>query len=403
MKLYTYLALAILAGCASRHETPPQFAKNAHLVDYETILKTNKIHYKWHQQSDGGEYNTNYQINKYISKVGNRLVKMTNAPGAYYDFSIIKNTLPHAIAFLDGKVSVNMGLLFLIENEAELAAIIAMNIGCSNILNQIIHEDDYSLFWQSEDVLQNYFLNDFKYSPLTKEHELELDRYAFKALERAGYDPAALLMLHQKLAKEKHLYSYHKGLDIHPFSEERIEQIHQLLAEREEQGGYLGEQSYKDAIKPLIEIKQGYMMYDKVLQYIAEKKGFQALELANEILKIEDKEPIFHLAKARAYRLINQVDRALESYNRSLRLDSNYFLTYLERGKLYYQIGEYTKAIADIELSLSLLPTASGYYYLGESYKKIENLEKAHEAFSKIKESNTVYGSKVAKLLQEMT
>lgn len=88
---------------------------------------------------------------------------------------------------------------------------------------------------------------------------------------------------------------------------------------------------------------------------------------------------------------INDYDKALEYYLKALALDvvseSKNKGVYLNTrvGSIYYQIKDYLQAIEHLEKALSFFPyrdNTEAYYYLGLSYDKIDEMEKAREYLS---------------------
>ncbi|MBI5273475.1 MAG: hypothetical protein HY860_00285 [Chlamydiales bacterium] len=391
------LIFFLLIGCTIKQPTKSDITSFS--ADKEKLLLLNDLHFRWHLQSDGGLYTIHQSVNQYVEKVGNRLAKLSEVPHAAYEFRIIRNRLPHAISFLDGKIAINTGILFLIENEAELAALIAQNIACSKYLYDRLDPYHPNLFAENEQNLKLHFLNDFTYSPFPLDTELELDNYAIHILIQAGYDPSALLTLHNKLAKAANDFGPHKGLSIHPFSKMRIIHTEELL-QHHEKGGYLGENAYQHAIVPLKKLEKAVVLYQQGSQSLLEKKGQQALDFANAAVAIESHEPKFQLLRAKALRLCNKTDEALKAFNLSLQLDSNYYETYLERGKLFYQIDDYDEAIADFNHCLTLVPSSSAHYYLAKIYEKLGKLDKAIFYYTEIANTNTAYGCQANKALR---
>jgi len=75
--------------------------------------------------------------------------------------------------------------------------------------------------------------------------------------------------------------------------------------------------------------------------------------------------------------LTGNTARALECFNKSVELDPESFVPYLGRGKIYFERGDYKRAKADLEKSLSLKPDTVREKELNISLlKEIEKKEK---------------------------
>ena len=75
----------------------------------------------------GGEYK-DPELNKYVNSVGQLLASASNEPGKY-TFTILDSPIVNAFALPGGYVFVTRGLLALADNEAELAGVLAHEIG----------------------------------------------------------------------------------------------------------------------------------------------------------------------------------------------------------------------------------------------------------------------------------
>jgi len=358
------LFLSVLIGCTSNKVDSGDSTQKTELPDKSILIKNNDHHYKWHQQVQGGLYSVHPGLTKYIQKIGARLAKISKHPSLPYEFVVVNHDAPHAICLLSGKIAVNRGLLLTLDNEAELAAVLAQNIALSPILYNKCHLDKWALFQADRDDLKKYFLEGLKYTPLPLALEKQLDEAAMRHLKKAGYDPSALLSVHEKLSRQKKVTPTHKGLSVHPFTNERIESTKTYL-KKYATGGYLGKTPYEESIKPLKLVKRAYYLYEKGKATLDFGYIEDALELAVASISIEPLEPLFHLLKGQCEFELGHLDFALKSLNRSIQLDPNFYQSFLVRGKCYHIMDELEKAINDIETSLSMLPTAEGFYLMG--------------------------------------
>jgi len=92
---------------------------------------------------------------------------------------------------------------------------------------------------------------------------------------------------------------------------------------------------------------------------------------------------------------INDYDKALEYYLKALALDAVsesknkgiYVYLNTRAGSIYYQLKDYPRAIEHLDKALSIFPyrdNIEAYYYLGLSYDKIDETEKAQEFLSRV-------------------
>jgi len=92
---------------------------------------------------------------------------------------------------------------------------------------------------------------------------------------------------------------------------------------------------------------------------------------------------------------INEYDKALEYYLKALALDAVsesknkgiYVYLNTRAGSVYYQMKDYLQAIEYLEMAEKISPrNVEAYYYLGLSYDKIGETEKAREFLSRVLE-----------------
>ncbi|MCI5051796.1 MAG: M48 family metalloprotease [Simkaniaceae bacterium] len=370
-------------------------------VNQLEAVKANEILFHWHQQKSGGLYTTHPSLARYINKVGSRLARVSDFPKLPYEFVIVNDPAPHAIAFLSGKIAINRGLLLQLENEAELAAVLAQNIALSPLLYKGIQENKFPLFAQSSSSLKKIILQQLEYQPLPFETELELDAKAVEYLSRAGYEPKALLSLHFKLMGAKQKIKSFRGLSIHPYSDKRINATTKLLQGYNE-GGYFGSSTYQEAIKPLKNTESAYDLLEKGM-LARENEDFEgALGKAEGGLTIEPLEVNLHLLKGQAQMYSNRFENALHAFNRAIQLDPEYYRSFLERGILFFQEEKYTDAIEDLEASYKLLPSQEAAYFLAKAHKQLGEIDMARNYFQEITNYQSEFGQKAQEELEAL-
>ena len=63
-----------------------------------------------------------------MQSVGNRLAKVSDRPELPYEFVVLNDSIPNAWAMPGGKIAFNRGLLYELNSEAELAAVLGHEI-----------------------------------------------------------------------------------------------------------------------------------------------------------------------------------------------------------------------------------------------------------------------------------
>lgn len=188
-------------------------------------------------KESGGEYTENPELIQYVNEVGQKLAKLSDRPDLPYEFVIVNDNSLNAWALPGGKIAINKGLLLMLDNEAELAAVLAHEITHAAARHsaerwerstlrpafdaaQVVFNPSYSLIIASE--ITSADMVEFKYS---RDAENEADKYGIEYMARAGYDVAAAKTVHEKLlaASDKDTKSIADTLlDSHPDDNDRI-------------------------------------------------------------------------------------------------------------------------------------------------------------------------------------
>ncbi|MGC9327163.1 MAG: M48 family metalloprotease, partial [Candidatus Hinthialibacter sp.] len=178
------------------------------------------------------------EIVKYIQAIGERLVSVSMHPGEPYAFHVVEDDSVNAFAIPGGHVYVHTGLIAAAENEAEIAAVIAHEmghaesrhptenmsraIGAQVLTNMIFGKEPGALQQAAAGLVTNGGL-----SAYSRSAEREADSIAVFLLNRAGYDPYALVTFFEKLlALEEQQGGGSIGISLfssHPETVERID------------------------------------------------------------------------------------------------------------------------------------------------------------------------------------
>ena len=227
-------------------------------------------------QEMGGAYN-DPQLAAYVDRVGQSLARYSEIPGLRYTFTIIDSEDVNAFALPGGYIHVTRGLLALADSEAELAGVlahelghvtarhaaqrysrgVATGIGASvlGVLGAIA-----GLPSATGDVV-NYGAQAYLQS-YSRDQELQADMLAIRYMTRAGYDPQAMVSFFETLDGYAKLQAEMAGdpnaaesFDImasHPRTVDRIEQAATLSAAAHRADQNEGRDVYLKAINGLL-------------------------------------------------------------------------------------------------------------------------------------------------------
>jgi len=171
----------------------------------------------------------------YLNEVGQKIVKVSDRHDIEYHFTVIESDQINAFAAPGGFVYFYTGLLREMENEAELAAVMAHEIshvvgrhGVKQVQAILGVSLAYELATGGKEQSQalqtaiNVGLN-LIFAGYSREHEREADDYGFTYMVRAGYEPRAMVTMFNKLAAQgQEGNSFEQMFASHPETRERI-------------------------------------------------------------------------------------------------------------------------------------------------------------------------------------
>ena len=189
------------------------------------------------------------EVSDYVKALGNRLLGAADPPRRPIEFFVVQDDAVNAFALIGGHIGLHTGLLLLTRDESELAGVVGHEI--AHILQR--HQ---SRLYQGQGKYQLASLAALALAILasrgsssqssqataaamvgasaimmqgqldyTREHEREADRVGLTILDRAGYDPRAMVSFFERMQRSNRLNEF-KGapsyLRTHPLTVERI-------------------------------------------------------------------------------------------------------------------------------------------------------------------------------------
>lgn len=76
----------------------------------------------------GGAYE-NQRLQSYITSIGNDVASRSEVTDLPYEFTVLDSPIVNAFALPGGKIAISRGLLALASNEAEVAGVLAHEVG----------------------------------------------------------------------------------------------------------------------------------------------------------------------------------------------------------------------------------------------------------------------------------
>jgi metalloendopeptidase OMA1, mitochondrial len=177
-----------------------------------------------------------------VETIGRRIVAVSGQPDLPWEFTVIDDATPNAFALPGGKVGVHSGMVQLVDNDDQLAAVMAHEVahavarhsaermsqqllveGGLQGLGMVTNNADYVRLAASAAQLGIVL-------PYSREQESEADRIGLMYMARAGYDPRAAVELWQIMQRAGG-GAPPEFLSTHPSSGTRIERLQEWMPE----------------------------------------------------------------------------------------------------------------------------------------------------------------------------
>jgi predicted Zn-dependent protease len=372
--------VSLLGGCAVN---PVTGSSEMNFISEAEEIRIGQAQYGPSQQSQGGQYARDPELAAYVNRVGQSLARVSERANLPYEFVVLNNSVPNAWALPGGKLAVNRGLLYQLQDEAQLAAVLG---------HEIVHAAArHGAQQQEKNTLLNVGLAVLgvatagsAYGDLAmqgaqlggalvqtrygREAELEADRFGMQYMSRAGYDLQGAVRLQEtfvRLSAGQGQGGLGALFASHPPSQERVD-TNRRTAARLNTPGRDGRIEFQRAMARLLRDKPAYDTYDRGVAALNRRQYAEALKLGKEAIKRQDREGLFHELAGAAHAQLDHPVEAIGSLNRAIALNPGYYRPYLFRAKLHLQRGNLEVAQQDFTVSNRLLPTADATFGLAE-------------------------------------
>ena len=203
--------------------------------------------------AQGATYN-DPALQAYVNRVGQRLVANSDKPNSTFTFTVIDSPDINAFAAPGGYIYINRGLLAYLENEAELAAVLAHEIGhvtashhnrqqAASVTNSVLATTTYVLTGSGDLASASNMYGSELISGYGRDMELEADGLGAQYMHQSGYDTDSLLEVIGVLKDQeqfqrikardggKQVASYHGLYATHPRNDQRLKTVVKTAAQ----------------------------------------------------------------------------------------------------------------------------------------------------------------------------
>lgn len=407
---------SLLSACGVN---PVTHKKEIQFVSEAQEKEIGEKNYSPARQGEGGDLTVLPELTEYVSSIGKKLAAVSDRQ-LPYEFVVLNNSVPNAWALPGGKIAVNRGLLYALNNEAELAAVLGHEIVHAAARHGAKAQERGTMMQIGMTAMQagaaiggvdpglaslalggastGLQMVQMKYG---RDQELEADHYGMKYMKLAGYDVTGAVTLQETFVRlfdsgDKKNQSWIDGMfATHPPSQERVDK-NKKTAAKLGTGGEIGKDAYMAATQKLREMKPAYDKYDQAMA-AAEKKDFAtAKSLASDAAKAVPGEGSFQILLGQLALAEKQPKEAAARYEKAMQLSPGYFGSYLGAGIAQSQLGNRQKAQQYLERSTQLLPTAPAAYFLGNLARDRGDTETARQLYQAAATSESSIGQAAA-------
>jgi predicted Zn-dependent protease len=373
-----YLALIIAvcclaAGCATSRPLPSA----------QTLSPSEEEQMLWRlaqEEQDtinnSGMVYQDAQIEYYLHQIAAKLQTNSISPDISFQIRVIKDTNLNAFAYPNGVIYINIGILARMDNEAQLAALLAHEmVHCTHRHSlrtlRSIKERTLAIIPTDRELVQLIHKTGSiaSISGFTRELEFEADRVGLDLAVKANYDPREVLKLFELLQQEIEIESIEEPyfFGSHPNVQQRIENINNWLSEKY-RGKITGVKN-KDEFQSRI----FRLVLDNACLDLRQGRFFVAQRTVEKFLAVKPND-------ARAYFLLGEIFRqrgrqddaaaAIKNYEKSISLNPSFAEPHKAMGLIHYKDGEKLLAKQYFESCLLLSPDIADKAYI-QGYLKL--------------------------------
>jgi predicted Zn-dependent protease len=362
---FLLLSLGLTTGCIAPH------ASNVSLLHGQTSVDPDEL-WLWQKSAQAqraietkGRIYPDQELETYLNKLVARLQAQSSPADLEIRVKVIKSADLNAFSYPNGMIYIHTGLLARMDNEAQLAAVLAHEMThCirRHALRAFRRYKDQSAFQR---VVEHTLL---KTNGFLSELEAEADRVGLDLMASAGYDPGEALVFRDRIMAESEQDGREASLSFgsHFNARQRIENLQNLLT-----SGYTNT-STRIKNSELFLAKLNTLLLGNAELDIRQGRFQAARRSVDKYLRINPDDTRAYFLLGEIYRRRGQVDdslNAIKFYKQAIFLDPTYAEPHKAIGLIHYKKGQRTLAKQFFELSLQLSPDSPDKAYI-QAYLK---------------------------------
>jgi predicted Zn-dependent protease len=363
----------LTAGCATLRSVPVT----------EALLSSEDEQMLWRRAQEeqdaingSGVLYQDAEIENYLNQIAKKLHANSISPDISFQIKVVKDPNLNAFAFPNGVIYIHTGILARMDNEAQLAALLAHEmVHCT-------HRHSIRVLRSIKDRTQAKTATVREFAQFlgitgsiasingyTRELETEADRVGLDLAVKANYDPREVLKLFELLKQEIEIEGIEEPyfFGTHPNVRQRIENVNNWLAEK-----------YREKITSIkntdvFRSKISRLVLDNARLDLRQGRFLVAQRTVEKFLTVKPD-------NARAYFLLGEIFRqrcrqddataAIKSYEKSISLNPSFPEPHKAMGLIHYKDGEKRLAKKYFESCLLLSPDTADKAYI-QGYLKL--------------------------------
>ncbi|MBD2280436.1 MAG: M48 family metalloprotease [Dolichospermum sp. DEX189] len=168
----------------------------------------------------------NSQLNSYVEQIGRRLAANSTRPNIAYTFQVVEDPAVNAFATAGGFIYVNTGLLKTADNEAEVASVLAHEMGhiegkhlIKQMRQRAIASGVASVSGLDRSKAVGIGVQLALNLPRSRQDEFDADKRGLANITRTGYAQSAMVSFMKKLQRSSSVPTF---LSTHPGASDRV-------------------------------------------------------------------------------------------------------------------------------------------------------------------------------------
>ncbi len=374
------LLLAALVGCATTNLPPVGTPGYTTLEDEKRLWSRSEGEQQTIDRS--GMLFEDKALEKYVNDVARKLPPAEVAREIPYRIQVLDNPYSNAFAFANGAIYVHTGILARMDNEAQLASLLAHEMAHASHRHQLREfrgvRNKSAVFASMRATLGGLpaigglatALGELgtvaAVTGYSRDLEREADQVGIEWMVAAGYDPkeAPKLFLHLKAEAEEEEIKEPFFFGSHPKLKERIRNYEEFLEAYPGQGGKVN--------REIFEKKVAGAVYATALLDLRAGRFAKAERGAKRYAAIHPKDGKGHYLLGEIHRQQGALEDAKTHFGKAISLDPSCPDPYRAMGMLHLKEGEKSQAKKSFKAYLAKSPKAEDRSYIEEYIRQCQ-------------------------------